>query len=151
MSSFLKFVALGAFALLNTATSTNAADQKQGIEIIDHSHDPVGAQFVFAIKERFLASQTFKLMGPIGNRSQMIVTTTKYESENSNRAIYSIIWLSTPLDPKFPYPSYISDTLGYCDKASLDDTAKSIVAMTSKVIDAYTDGLTKSLLKEYGK
>lgn len=151
MTNFLRFATLSIFILAAPAADTNAAEQKQGIEIIDRSHEPVGAQLVFAVKERFRASQTFELTGPVGNRIQMVITTTKYDADNTTRAIYSVMWLSLPLDPRFPYPSYISNTLGYCDKASLDDTAKALVALTSKVLDAYTDELSRSLLKEYGK
>ena len=147
--AFSKYVTAIIFAFSCAPHRTALAiESKQGIEIVDQSHDPLGTQLVFAVKECFRVSQTFEVTGPVGNRTQMVIATTQYDSNNSTRAIYSIIWL-TPGDAKAPFSTYISNTLGYCQKDSVGETAKALVALTSKVLDGFTDALTKSLLKDF--
>ncbi len=105
------------------------------VEVVDRAEDVVGQRLVFKVKEKFNASNMFKLTFSDETRIQVIILTMDRfkgnETSEGSSTMYSVIWVLKGENSILSI--YLDSTLGFAGAWVLDDAAEGIVAMTEKL------------------
>jgi hypothetical protein len=115
------------------------------VEVAATANDSVGSQLVYQVKEGLRRSTSLELiLNDSAVRLQARIVTLDQDPGNpGNATVYSVVlnWVN----PKQPFPFYLTQYTGYCGSTVVRSCAETIVSKISEESDSILHAFSSSV------